>query len=303
MLKKPSEFVSLAAAGRWLAGTMAAGFLAWGTLPAATADTGALASDWSRNYNAQTRLIAGSAEGAAGPHGYAGVEIRMDPGWKTYWKYPGDAGGVPPVFDWSGSENLKSAKVLYPAPHRLSDASGDAIGYKDGVVFPVIVQPREPGEPVQLKVKIDYGICREICIPAESSMTLTIPPGNAPALPAELAAAIDLVPRVQDARRPNDPELKSMTLAAAASPPKLTIEAAFPGGAIEADAFVEGPDGIYLPLPRKVGKSTSGATLFEIDLEPDDIADLQGKPLTVTLVAGNGQSQASLTPAVQSAAR
>src|SRR5215831_13606185 len=76
------------------------------------------ASPWDGDARAAMRLIAGARQDgtAAG----AGIEIRLAPGWKTYWRYPGDS-GVPPRFDFAGSENLKSVEVLWPAPHRFSD--------------------------------------------------------------------------------------------------------------------------------------------------------------------------------------
>ncbi len=70
----------------------------------------------------------------------AGIEIKLQPGWKTYWRYPGDS-GVPPQFDFAGSENLASAEVLYPAPHSFKDEAGTSIGYKETVVFPVASRP------------------------------------------------------------------------------------------------------------------------------------------------------------------
>ena len=103
------------------------------------------------------------------------MQIRLEPGWKTYWRTPGNS-GVPPSFDWSGSKNLKAAQVLYPAPHRFADASGTAIGYEDEVVFPVKITPERPGEPVELKLNIDYGLCKTLCIPNEASLSLELPP-------------------------------------------------------------------------------------------------------------------------------
>src|SRR5882672_3978004 len=102
---------------------MVAAATAWQLAPARAAD----ASEWDGDQRAAVRLIAGAprGSGAATIH-QAGIEIRLSPGWKTYWRYPGDA-GVPPRFDFSGSRNLKSAVVRYPAPHVLSDESGTSI--------------------------------------------------------------------------------------------------------------------------------------------------------------------------------
>src|ERR1700680_2214125 len=56
------------------------------------------------------------------------IEIRLDTGWKTYWRYPGDS-GVPPTLDFAGSENVKSVTVLWPAPGRFgAGAGGEFVG-------------------------------------------------------------------------------------------------------------------------------------------------------------------------------
>src|ERR1700756_3095103 len=85
------------------------------------------ASPWDGDTRAGVRLIAGSRTNDAMVR--AGVEIKLAPGWKTYWRYPGDS-GVPPRFDFAGSQNVKSVEIAWPAPHRLSDESGITIGYK-----------------------------------------------------------------------------------------------------------------------------------------------------------------------------
>ena len=101
-------------------------------------------SPWVGETFSKVRLVSGSVAGMSDGQMIAGVQIRLEPGWKTYWRMPGDF-GVPPTFDWSGSKNLRSAEVLYPAPHRFTDASGTAIGYEDEVVFPVMVTPERLG--------------------------------------------------------------------------------------------------------------------------------------------------------------
>ena len=119
---------------------------------AASVSTGfaELASTWSEGYNSKARLLAGTAQRPGGQvRIVAGVEISMADGWKTYWRNPGDAGGVPPYFDWAGSENVAAVKVLYPAPSRMADASGESIGYKKAVVLPVEVTAKE-GDGIEL---------------------------------------------------------------------------------------------------------------------------------------------------------
>src|SRR5262245_21163554 len=116
--------------------------------PAHAADVSA----WDNDLRSAMRLIgAGSIHESGSPLLRAGVEIKMQPGWKTYWRYPGDS-GVPPVFGFTASDNVKSATVLWPAPVRFPDGSGTSIGYKSDVIFPVRIVPRDPGKPVTLRL-------------------------------------------------------------------------------------------------------------------------------------------------------
>src|SRR5262245_17363473 len=66
------------------------------------------ASPWEGDARAGIRLVAGARARSVTVR--AGIEIRLAPGWKTYWRYPGDS-GVPPRFDFAGSENVKSVDV------------------------------------------------------------------------------------------------------------------------------------------------------------------------------------------------
>lgn len=274
--------------GRGLTAAFVAGLLA--ALPAAAWAGSSTA--WVESHSAKVRLIAGAeVKHGAFARILAGVEIRMAPGWKTYWRMPGDSGGMPPSFDWSGSTNVRSAKVLYPAPKRLKDAAGDTVGYTGTVVFPVEVTPADPSRPVGLRLAIQYGICREICVPAEAQLELPLPSAAAP-MPDEITSALQRVPRSGGRLEPLDPRLERITARLEGSQPKLVLEALFPQGAGTADAFIEAPDGLYVALPAKA--SVEGDVVrFEVDLTQSSSPDeLKGKRLLVTLVSDKGQSEA-----------
>ena len=100
--------------------------------PARAAD----ASAWDEDSHSALRLIAG-ANKAARASLRAGIEIKLQPGWKTYWRYPGDS-GVPPRFDFSGSENLETRQRC-SIRRRICSPTRPAtrIGYKDDVIFPL----------------------------------------------------------------------------------------------------------------------------------------------------------------------
>lgn len=256
-----------------------------------------LASDWVEGFNNKARLLAGKAGGGPlgnTPRGYAGIEIAMASGFKTYWRNPGEAGGIPPEFDFSGSDNLQSATVLYPVPHRTKDKAGENIAYKDQVILPVAIVPQDKTKPVTLKVKAVYGVCKDICIPAEAELVLDVPADSKNALPASARAALDHVPRAQDALRDGDPVLVNAG-ATLVGKPKITITARFPQGDAGADVFLEAPDGVFVPLPERIGGADDGGVaVFEAPLGADvDVAELRGRPLTVTLVSETGASTAT----------
>jgi DsbC/DsbD-like thiol-disulfide interchange protein len=157
------------------AGVLGFLFLA-GVLSAEAAEDAAV-TPWVEAQAARVRLLAGADQPGKGV--LAGVEIVMAEGWKTYWRNPGEA-GVPPNFDWSGSSNTASIKVDYPAPMRISDPAAEMIGYKTSVLFPISIMPQVPGEPVDLRLALEFAVCREICIPAQAALELKLPAGTPP---------------------------------------------------------------------------------------------------------------------------
>jgi len=249
---------------------------------AAASASAEVTSDWVAGHSSRARLVGGG--------GILGVELELPPGWKTYWRYPGEAGGVAPSFDWSKSQNLESAEVLYPAPHRLTDAAGETIGYKGSVTFPVRLKAKDPAKPIDVHLALDYGVCKEICIPAQAELSLTLPPDAE--ISEDLMDAIARVPTRPQARRETDPLIKRAAVELGGDKPRIVIEADVPEGSGAVDAFVDAPDGIYVPLPTKVSGDGKGPVTFEVDLSKDvDLAMLKGKQLTATVVSDKGQSE------------
>ena len=108
----------------------------------------------------------------------AGLELKLDEGWKTYWRSPGDA-GLPPTLDWKGSHNLDRATLLYPAPERIQVLGIQTFGYKHEVVFPIDLKLADRGKPVEAKLAVDLLICADQCIPKHLELSLAIPAGAA----------------------------------------------------------------------------------------------------------------------------
>lgn len=243
------------------------------------------ASPWSESYHAKARLLSGGAEGDAL---LIGVHIELDRGWKTYWRTPGDS-GLPPDFDWSGSQNLKSARVLWPAPMRFRDSSGTFAGYKGEVIFPVLVHPESPGRPVLVHLNLQYAICETICVPAEATVELSVST-EASAERALIDAYRRRVPQPSETGSAELPRLGAVQAQLAAAKPHLIVEAVYPRGARDADLLVEAPDYVYLPMPKRLTSGDGERVLYRVDLDGSTLAQLRGKSLLFTLVSGDGPS-------------
>lgn len=107
------------------------------------------------------------------------LRIRLAPGWKTYWRSPGDA-GIPPAFDWSGSDNLRDMRIHWPLP-RLFDSQGmQVIGYRGELILPLEFATPARGAPARLSGHVDLGLCNEICTAQRFVFEARLPAGGAP---------------------------------------------------------------------------------------------------------------------------
>ncbi|MDA7947296.1 MAG: hypothetical protein MPJ78_07445 [Hyphomicrobiaceae bacterium] len=254
------------------------------------------ATSWISQNHAETRLVADKVPWKNNEKALvAGVQIKLDKGWKTYWRYPGDS-GLPPSFHWTGSKNLKDAKVLWPAPLRFHDSAGTSIGYKNEVVFPVLIEPVNAGEPVDLNLKMEFAVCADICIPAEADLKLKIGKGGffSRSYAPLLSRYLDRVPTKEASDGTAKPKVSHTEAELTGKTPHLTVDADFPKGLKGADLFIEGPEGFYLAPAEAVGKQGDGTLRFKVDLtKGDDPKDLKGKTVTVTLVSDAGQAETS----------
>jgi DsbC/DsbD-like thiol-disulfide interchange protein len=245
-------------------------------------------SPWSKQTNSKVRLVSSTLQEDGAPVRYAGVQLRMEGGWKTYWRNPGDS-GVPPSFDWSGSKNVKNIDVLYPVPHRFADANGTAIGYDDQVVFPVKVTPEQPDKPVQLALTFDYGICKDLCIPNSVNLDAVLPADLGKGDARLIGQARASVPGPADDE--TLPRLGTVTANQEGPEPSLEVEALFAPGATNTDLFVTSEE-LLVPVPKALGPLKDGRQRFSIVFPTVEEADaIKGKPLNFTLVSDQGSSE------------
>jgi DsbC/DsbD-like thiol-disulfide interchange protein len=244
------------------------------------------ASPWDGNAHAAIRLIAAAPPASAGATLRGGIEIRLAPRWSTYWRYPGDA-GVPPRFEFSGSQNAADVTMLWPAPKVLSEAESRSIGYVDDVIFPLRITPRDPGKPVVLVLKADYAVCGQLCIPATGAAMLTLPVSTS-THEAALLRSEGRVPKAVAIGRGDGLAITAVSRQVLSGHPQVVVDVAAPVGA-NVELFAEGPNPEWaLPVPRAVPDPPSGLHRFAFDLEglPPG-ASSQGATIKLTAVCGD----------------
>ena len=109
----------------------------------------------------------------------AAMHLHLAPQWKTYWRAPGDA-GIPPSFDWTGSENVKSVRFHWPSPDVFHTNGMQSVGYHDELVLPIEVIALDPSRPVHLRAQVELGVCKDICMPATLDLKADLPGQGAP---------------------------------------------------------------------------------------------------------------------------
>jgi DsbC/DsbD-like thiol-disulfide interchange protein len=239
------------------------------------------ASPWQKEGHSAVRLLAGSRSGAVL---LGGVAFQLEPGWKTYWRTPGDS-GVPPRFDFSKSDNVEAVTVLWPAPTKFDDgAGGYSMGYHDQVVLPLRIVARTVDKPVTLRADINYAVCEKICIPVEASVELGIN-SVASTEDSALFSALDTVPKPANVGDPNPLTIRDVLREGKST---VLVDVVTPD-ARKIGLFVEGPTPDWaLPVPRPVEHSPPGVKRFSFQLDgvPPGVSP-EGAALKLTLVGGD----------------
>ena len=129
---------------------------------------------------------------------WVGLLFNLEKGWHIYWVNPGDA-GEPPRIQWDLPTGFQAGGIRWPTPFRLTTGTLVDYGYEGRTLLPVPLQvpaSYQPGAPVALAADVRYLVCREVCIPARTRVTLSLP--AATPTPADVAARHELFRRAQD---------------------------------------------------------------------------------------------------------
>lgn len=244
--------------------------------------------DWVSGQAIVARLVAtpdgnGAVVGA--------IELRLEPGWKTYWRTPGE-GGLAPIFDFANSWNVADVEVGFPPPRRYDDSFAVANVYEGTVLFPLTMTVPVATAPGTLHVTMDLGVCDVVCIPIRLVATVIVPPGQVDeAALAVVNEARSLLP--QPARAGfgvtevviEGVDGRLVDLAARAELPQ----------AFGAELFVEAP-GSWIPFVPHDVEATGTEAVFQFRLEkPADDTATTGVRLRLTTVSGGGAVEQWIT--------
>ena len=213
-----------------------------------------------------------------------GLEMTLKPGWKTYWRVPGES-GVPPIFDWSASRNVTSVQLDMPAPHRFADANGEGIGYTEAVIFPARATPKDPSQPGRLVLDLFYAVCHDICVPVKAGISLELSEQT-----ARVSSSFSLKQawrQVPAGPSPDGPGVSLIQSTEADGKPALEISLTGLKAPSEADIFVETTTNAYLRKPQLAGTSDGVSTYLLI---ADGLAagtSLKGHSVNVTVTDGS----------------
>jgi thiol:disulfide interchange protein DsbD len=140
----------------------------------------------------QARLILSADTARPGDTVMAGVDLKMEPGWHTYWKNPG-AAGMATQIEWHLPPGVTAGEIQWPLPEKLPPLEVTTYGYNDEVVLLVplkLAADLKPG-PLDLKAKVSWLECKEACIPGSGDVEATLNVG-AETKPSADAATIEL---------------------------------------------------------------------------------------------------------------
>ncbi len=110
---------------------------------------------------------------------YIALDFNLKPGWKIYWRQPGDS-GMPPNLDYKNSNNLKSLDLKWPFPKKEYEAANLLTNiYKDNVIIPILITVKDPTKPLNLQTVLNFQVCKDICIPFQTNLFLLLDTGEA----------------------------------------------------------------------------------------------------------------------------
>lgn len=214
------------------------------------------ASPWLDNEGGRLRIVTAPPEEDGTVRGF--IDIELKPGWKTYWRDPGET-GIPPQIRFSGSAPLETADLLFPAPERINDGFSVWAGYTRPVRLPLVI--RGAGSlPSPLEASLFIGVCEAICVPVSESISVPDADGNAALHAALVEQAFADLPEAPK------PDFGVERLEDRGETVDVTVRLPSERIAAEAELFVAAPEGWRFGVPKR--RSQHGTSVrFAVPVE------------------------------------
>lgn len=131
-------------------------------------------------------LVAPTRAVAPGQTVLLGLRFELDDGWHIYWNGRNDT-GFPPEVAWEAGEGVEVGPLVWPAPERYVSPGGilDHVYEGDPVIFvPVTIAPDlRAGQTVRLGGRVDWLVCKDICLPASGRVEIELRVSTTPQPP------------------------------------------------------------------------------------------------------------------------
>ena len=234
--------------------------------------------------HSEAALLSAAQTIAPGEPFTVALRLRMEEGWHSYWKNPGDS-GEPTTIDWRLPPGFEAGAIQWPYPERIPFGPLTSYGYSGEAVLPVTITPPDtltPGTPVSLEGTASWLICKEICLPARGEVQTTLSVATA----AQAGPEAEAIAAAKD-RRPV--RVDGWTVRAARSSGSYTLAVTPPEGrrpALDGMAFFPASkDVIDHTAPQPV--SRAGDTHL-LALQQSEYAQAPADSLRGVLVAPEG---------------
>ena len=134
-----------------------------------------LAALTARAAHTHVQLLLSANPARPGDTIWAGVDMKMDAGWHTYWKNSG-AAGLPTRIEWQLPPGVTAGEIQWPLPEKLPPAEVTTYGYENEVMLLVpltLATNLNPG-PLDLKANVSWLECEQQCVPGSTNVETTL---------------------------------------------------------------------------------------------------------------------------------
>ena len=230
----------------------------------------------------------------------AGLYFKLEPGWHVYWKNAGDS-GEPPRVRWTLPVGITAGDIQFPAPARLPLGPLMDFGYEDEVLFPLTLHVAKDVKagPAPIHAKVDWLVCREVCIPGKAELEVAATVADRPVKSAVSGGDIEIYKRLLSRLPEPLPAADKAVFQAASSGFRLALTT---GQRESAAQFFPAEQNILNnPAPQTVTPTATGLVL-ELKKDPNLAANPGQLAGVIELSGGRNYEIAALPGSVPAAA-